>query len=77
MRYLIVAEYDGTEFSGFQSQTNGRAVQDVLQKAASELYKTDIKITGCSRTDAGVHARGHVSHMDVPFEIPEEKIRWL
>jgi len=74
MRYLIVAEYDGTEFSGFQSQTNGRAVQDVLQKAASELYKTDIKITGCSRTDAGVHARGHVSHMDVPFEIPEEKI---
>ena len=74
MRLAIITEYDGTDFVGFQSQTNGRAVADVLEKAAGELYKQEIKITGCSRTDAGVHARGHLSHMDVPFEIPAEKI---
>jgi len=74
MRLAIITEYDGTDFVGFQSQVNGRAVADVLGKAASELYKQDIKVVGCSRTDAGVHARGHLSHMDVPFEIPEDKI---
>ncbi|MBO4578976.1 MAG: tRNA pseudouridine(38-40) synthase TruA [Clostridiales bacterium] len=74
MRLAIITEYDGTGFVGFQSQTNGRAVADVLAKAAGELYKQEIKITGCSRTDAGVHARGHLCHMDVPFEIPEDKI---
>ncbi|MBP5655787.1 MAG: tRNA pseudouridine(38-40) synthase TruA [Clostridiales bacterium] len=74
MRLAIICEYDGTDFVGFQSQVNGRAVADVLAQAATELYKQDIKITGCSRTDAGVHARGHLSHMDVPFEIPEDKI---
>ncbi len=74
MRLAIICEYDGTDFVGFQSQVNGRAVADVLSKAATELYKQEIKVTGCSRTDAGVHARGHLSHLDVPFEIPEEKI---
>ena len=74
MRLAIITEYDGTDFVGFQSQTNGRAVADVMEKAAGELYKQEIRITGCSRTDAGVHARGHLSHMDVPFEIPEDKI---
>lgn len=74
MRLALVFEYDGTDFVGFQSQDNGRAVQDVIEKALSELYKETIKIQGCSRTDAGVHARNHVSSADVPFYIPEDKI---
>lgn len=73
-RIAVVCEYDGTDFVGYQIQDNGRSVQGVLNKAFSELYKTDIKVTGCSRTDSGVHARGHVSSMDVPFVIPAEKI---
>lgn len=73
-RLAIVTEYDGTGFVGFQVQDNGRSVQGVLNDALSELYKTKINITGCSRTDSGVHARGHVSSLDIPFIIPEDKI---
>ncbi|MCR5328507.1 MAG: tRNA pseudouridine(38-40) synthase TruA [Saccharofermentans sp.] len=72
-RIAFITEFDGTGFAGFQSQENARAVQDVLEKALAGLYKTDIRLTGCSRTDAGVHARCHLSHADVPFVIPEDK----
>ena len=73
-RILLVCEYDGTDFAGYQSQKNGRTVQDVLAKACSGLYEKQITLTGCSRTDAGVHARCHLSHADVPFFIPEENV---
>ena len=72
-RIAFITEFDGTGFAGFQSQENARAVQDVLEKALEELYKTKIRLTGCSRTDAGVHAKSHLSHADVPFVIPEDK----
>lgn len=73
-RLALITEFDGTSFSGFQSQKNGRAVQDVLETALGTLFKENIRLTGCSRTDAGVHARCHLSHADVPFVIPEENI---
>lgn len=73
-RVFLVTEYDGTDFVGYQFQNNGRSVQGELNRALSEVYKTDIKTVGCSRTDAGVHAKAHVSHADVPFRIPEDKI---
>ncbi len=72
-RIAFITEFDGTDFAGFQSQENARAVQDVLETALEELYKTKIRLTGCSRTDAGVHARCHLSHADVPFVIPEDR----
>ena len=72
-RIAFITEFDGTDFAGFQSQENARAVQDVLEKALEDLYKTKIRLTGCSRTDAGVHAKCHLSHADVPFVIPEDK----
>jgi len=72
-RIAFITEFDGTDFAGFQSQENARAVQDVIEKALEELYKTKIRLTGCSRTDAGVHAKCHLSHADVPFVIPEDR----
>ncbi len=69
-KVLLFCEFDGTDFVGFQIQNNGRSVQEVLEKALSELYKTDIKITGCSRTDSGVHAAEHASSFEAPFVIP-------
>ena len=72
-RLCFITEFDGTAFAGFQSQENGRAVQDVLESALAGLFKEKIRLTGCSRTDAGVHARCHLSHADVPFVIPEDK----
>lgn len=74
MKVALITEYDGTDFVGFQSQNNGRAVCDVLTAALEEIYQTKIHVEGCSRTDSGVHARGHVSSLDVPFFIPEDKL---
>ena len=73
-KVLLFCEFDGTDFVGFQIQNNGRSVQEVLEKALSELYKTDIKITGCSRTDSGVHAAEHASSFEPPFIIPCDRL---
>ncbi|MBP5179695.1 MAG: tRNA pseudouridine(38-40) synthase TruA [Clostridiales bacterium] len=70
----LVIEFDGTDFVGWQYQENGRSVQEQIQKALSTLYKEEIKVTGSSRTDAGVHARGLVCSAKVPFIIPEDKL---
>ena len=74
-RLCFITEFDGTSFAGFQSQENGRAVQDVLESALCELFKEKIRLTGCSRTDAGVHAKCHLSHADVPFVTHEQLCR--
>lgn len=73
-RIALLVEYDGTDFSGFQIQKSDRTVQKVLEEAIFAVYGEHRRVYGCSRTDAGVHARGHVSHVDVPFAIPPEKI---
>ena len=73
-RAVLLTEYDGTDFVGFQLQENGRSVQAVLESALSEIYKVPIRVIGCSRTDSGVHALGHVSHADVPFFLPPAKL---
>lgn len=59
-RTALLVAYDGSEFAGFQSQLNGRAVQDVVERALQELYGRPIRLAGASRTDRGVHATGQV-----------------
>ncbi len=56
MKLFIRLMYDGTAYSGFQSQKNSRTVQEKLNEAAKLLFGFDCDVTGCSRTDAGVHA---------------------
>ena len=59
---LIVA-YDGTDFSGWQRQKKTeRTVQGELEKALEKIHKHHITLTGCGRTDAGVHARGQFAN---------------
>lgn len=63
-RVALLLSYDGSEFAGFQSQVNGRAVQDVVEAALRSLYRRDIRLAGASRTDSGVHAAGQVAVFD-------------
>lgn len=58
----LTLEYDGTDFVGWQYQTNGRSVQGVVEKALGELLQEDVRVTGGGRTDSGVHARGQVAN---------------
>ena len=59
--YRMDIEYDGTNYVGWQYQTNGRSIQGEIEKALRILLKKDIRIVGGGRTDTGVHARAQVA----------------
>lgn len=56
MKLLLTLSYLGTHFCGYQVQPEKRTVQGELCRAAHELFGFDCDVTGCSRTDSGVHA---------------------
>ena len=60
MILLLKTAFDGRGFHGFQTQPLHRTVQGTLTKVLSELMGERVDVTGCSRTDAGVHANGFV-----------------
>ena len=56
MKYFAKVKYLGTDFHGFQVQPGKRTVQGVLCEALTKAFGVPTSVTGCSRTDAGVHA---------------------
>lgn len=66
--------YDGRSYHGWQYQKNGITIQETIENALSDLTNEDIKVTGCSRTDAGVHALDYVMNFRSETEIPPEKL---
>ena len=58
--FALIVEYDGTNYSGFQSQPQTETVQDTIEKALNSLTQEQIRTTSASRTDAGAHAYGQV-----------------
>tara|TARA_B100001248_G_scaffold70607_1_gene49955 strand:+ start:1014 stop:1754 length:741 start_codon:yes stop_codon:yes gene_type:complete len=71
--YLIKIEYEGTNFVGWQSQKNGKSVQDSVEKALKRVLKTKIRITGSGRTDKGVHALSQYANFKSKIKIKEKK----
>ncbi len=70
-RYFIEVSYKGTNYSGFQIQQNANSVQAEIEKALKIFYKEDFKLTGSSRTDAGVHALQNFFHFDTESELAD------
>jgi tRNA pseudouridine38-40 synthase len=62
--------YDGRNYHGWQIQPDRPTIQDAIQTALKRLTGSDIKITGASRTDAGVHALGQVANFRIDSPIP-------
>ncbi len=69
----LTVQFDGANYHGFQSQTNAVAVQDVLEDALGRLTGRRPRISGCGRTDAGVHAKAFVLNFFSETAIPAEK----
>lgn len=76
MRVKLTVAYDGTNYCGWQIQQNGVTIEEKLNEAVSALFGEPIRVTGASRTDAGVHSLGNVCIFDVETRMPAEKISY-
>ena len=74
LNYLIKIEYEGTNFVGWQSQKNGKSIQDTIEKVLKKILKTKIKIIGAGRTDKGVHALSQYASFKVKKKIENKKV---
>lgn len=70
MRFFLHLAYNGTPFFGWQVQPEHPSVQETLEKCLSLiLHQEHIGITGCGRTDTGVHASSYYAHFDLEQEM--------
>ena len=67
--FLTIA-YDGTNYSGWQVQPNGLAVQQVVEEALEQLLKEHVQVRSSGRTDAGVHARAMAASFSTSQNLP-------
>jgi tRNA pseudouridine38-40 synthase len=74
-RYKLTIEYDGTPFVGWHVQGIGTSVQGVLAEAIERMSGERVMAYGAGRTDAGVHARGQVAHIDLSRQWGPETVR--
>lgn len=72
MRIMLVLQYDGTNFCGWQVQPGLRTVQGELENAVFSLTGERVSVIASGRTDSGVHARGQVAHFDAHSTVPPE-----
>lgn len=76
VRYLLHISFQGTTYSGWQSQENSNTVQSEIDRRLSQLCATTIQSIGCGRTDAGVHASNFYLHFDAEKIFKEEELTY-
>ena len=74
-RRAFITSYRGTGFPGWQTQTSGQAIQDLIEKALATIAQHECPIVCAGRTDAGVHALKQVFHADLQASRPDSA--WL
>jgi len=74
-RFKLTVEYDGNPFAGWQIQADQPTVQGVLTAAVAALTGETTLVQGAGRTDAGVHARGQVAHVELSRDWEPDTIR--
>jgi tRNA pseudouridine38-40 synthase len=73
-KYKLTLEYEGTSYSGWQTQKNARSIQETLTEAARKLLGQEVDVQGAGRTDAGVHALAQVAHLETDKALPPKKL---
>lgn len=63
-KYKLLISYDGTNYGGWQVQTNSISIQTLVQKALETVLRSPTPVIGAGRTDAGVHALGQTAHFN-------------
>jgi tRNA pseudouridine38-40 synthase len=75
MRFLkLTIAYEGTGYVGWQLQTNGLSIQQVLESAWHCVTSESLRITASGRTDSGVHALGQVCSLETGSQLPGERL---
>lgn len=75
-RFFIELAYDGTRYCGWQRQPSDPSVQEEIETNLSKLFSgAEVLITGCGRTDTGVHAHFYVAHVDLPSGTDGEHLK--
>jgi len=74
--YMLLVEYDGSLFHGWQRQLNAPSVQEELERALFALLGRHIAVMGAGRTDAGVHALGQICHFRCACSIPPDRFAY-
>lgn len=75
MRYFLELAYNGTSFLGWQRQADVMTVQQRIEETLSTLLREPIGITGCGRTDTGVHAAQYFAHFDTKQQLTERFVQ--
>jgi len=75
VRFKLTIEYDGGPFNGWQRLSEGPSVQGALEDAVYKLTGERVDVVGAGRTDAGVHARGQVAHVDIARAMSGDRVR--
>jgi len=75
MRYFIELSYDGTAFHGWQVQNGDSTVQQQIERGLRFKLGLKEKVTGCGRTDTGVHARSFFAHFDLEQNLDNDQIQ--
>ena len=69
-RYKLKIAYDGSGYAGWQVQPKKKTIQGELENTLSEMVGGDaVRVEASGRTDAGVHARAQIAHVDLPEKL--------
>ena len=75
MKIFAKVAYKGTNYQGWQRQTNAPSIQEEIEKVLSKILNTEITIYGAGRTDTGVHAKNQTFHFSVDKAVDVDKLR--
>ena len=74
-RYFLKLAYNGQNYFGWQVQKKENTVQAEINKAMCTIFKEEINVVGCGRTDTGVHARDFYAHFDLSENLTKTGIQ--
>lgn len=75
-RFAAKISFVGTNYHGWQVQNNAKTVQGEINRALSMIFREDINVVGCGRTDTGVHASHYILHWDAKPSLSPDKIQY-